>query len=82
MYVVRESRIVSHVKVLDVLTTAETADLLDLSESQVNRLAAAGHIATHLQAPGPRGARFFHRDEIARVAAERSLGVRHSEESA
>lgn len=62
----------------EVLTTAQAAAFLNLSESQVNRLASAGYLAIHLQAPGPRGARFYHRDEVARVAAERDLGIQEA----
>lgn len=55
------------------LTTAQAAEFLRVSVPTVQRLAAAGTLREAIKAPGLRGARFFHRDELARVAAERNL---------
>jgi excisionase family DNA binding protein len=68
---VHDERVRTEIKVL--MTTAEAAEFLGLSVPSVHRLASAGEIATYFQHPGPRGARIFHRDELARVAAERNL---------
>jgi excisionase family DNA binding protein len=57
----------------ELMTTAEAAEFLGLSVPSINRLAGDGVIKTHFQHPGPRGPRVFHRDELARVAAERNL---------
>lgn len=57
----------------DLMTTAQAAAFLGTSVPTVQRLAAAGTLREYLKAPGLRGPRFFHRDELARVAAERNL---------
>ncbi|VXC20765.1 helix-turn-helix domain-containing protein [Aeromicrobium sp. 9AM] len=57
----------------ELATTAEAAAFLGVSVPTVQRLAAAGTLRTFVKAPGPRGPRFFHRDELSRVAAERNL---------
>lgn len=58
---------------IEVMSTAEAAEFLGVSVPTVQRLAAAETLRTYLKAPGPRGPRFFTRDELARVAAERNL---------
>lgn len=57
----------------ELMTTAEAATFLKLSVPSVQRLAATGVLREFVKAPGLRGPRFFHRDELARVAAERNL---------
>lgn len=57
----------------DLKTTADAASFLGVSVPTVQRLAATGVLREFVKAPGLRGPRFFHRDELARVAAERNL---------
>ena len=51
----------------------DAAAFLGVSQKHLSKLAQAGTVRTFIKAPGLRGARFFHRDELARVAAERNL---------
>lgn len=55
------------------MTTAEVALVLRCSTRTVTRMAVAGELETYQKFPGIRGPRVFHRDEVARVAAERKL---------
>lgn len=55
-------------------TTAEAAAFLGVSIATVTRLARSGDLEC-FKVPGLRGARIFHVDELARVAAERNLAL-------
>lgn len=57
----------------ELLNAHDAAEFLGISQQHMAKLASAGKVATFVKAPGLRGARFFHRDELARVAAERNL---------
>lgn len=54
------------------MTTAEAAETLKLSRSQVARLARSGDLPHAAKAPGPRGAYLFDRADVERVAEESS----------
>lgn len=55
------------------MTAKEAAALLGVHLATVARLAKCGDLREMKKFPGIRGARLFHRDEVARVAAERNL---------
>lgn len=55
----------------DLISTAEAAELLGASVATVTRLAKAGDLTTAVKAPGARGARFFRRREVERLASKR-----------
>lgn len=55
------------------MTSGETAAVLRVSVGTLARLARQGVIQEAHKHPGLRGPRLFHRDEVARVAAERNL---------
>lgn len=54
-----------------VVSTAETAQILHCSIRTVHRQAALGQLPTVGKLPTARGAYLFDRDEIERLAAER-----------
>lgn len=57
----------------ELLTSSEVAAFLGISRTQVNRLSRNGVLQAHFVTGGARGERIFHRDEVARVSAERNL---------
>lgn len=54
---------------LELLTTAEVAEMLDVDVRTVSRWVNAGRLSPAVQAPGLRGARLFHPTDVARLAA-------------
>lgn len=54
------------------VSTAEAAAALQMSRSQVARLARAGRLEPAAKAPGPRGAYLFQRGDVERLKAEGS----------
>lgn len=54
------------------LTNAEAAAALGVHPNHLAKLAARGEVTAALKGAGLRGPRFFHRDEVARVVAQRS----------
>lgn len=59
-------------KIAETISTAETAAMLGMSVSQINRLAAAGDLPVIAKAPGIRGAYLFDRADVERILAERA----------
>jgi DNA-binding transcriptional MerR regulator len=59
----------------ELLSTAAVAAREGVSVYTVNRWVREGLLVPTLQAPGPKGARFFHPDEVDRFAAARSVGA-------
>lgn len=57
----------------DFMTTAQVAEVLRCSTRTVTRLAVSGELEEFQKLPGLRGPRVFHRNEVARLAAERNL---------
>lgn len=55
---------------LDLITSAEVAEILGVSLPTVNRRAIAGDLPVAGRAAGRRGPRLFNRAEIERIAAE------------
>lgn len=55
------------------LTTVDAAAALGVTKQHLAKLVKRDVITPALRANGLRGAMFFHRDEVARVAAERNL---------
>lgn len=55
------------------LTAVDAAAILGVHKNHVTKLAKRGDLPTALKGPGLRGARFFQRDDVARLAAERNL---------
>lgn len=55
------------------MTTKEVAAFFGVHQATVARMVHDGTLRPLKQFPGLRGARIFHRDEVARVAAERNL---------
>jgi len=54
----------------EALTTRDVARLLDLSETRIRQLEAAGALRS---ARTPRGLRIFKRNDVERLASERRL---------
>ena len=57
----------------NLLSTAETAELLRVSVPTVLRMAKDGRLPAHHKFVGRTTPYIFHRDVVARVAAERNL---------
>lgn len=57
----------------DLITAVDAAGVLGVHKNHVTKLARKGELPTAFKGPGLRGARFFHRDEVAKLAAERNL---------
>lgn len=56
---------------IDLMTAAEVAERLECSIKTVARLANAGTLPTAVKAPGLRGARLFHPDDVEALAEQR-----------
>lgn len=54
----------------ELITSAEAAQALGVSAQTVSRWAVEGRLATAKQLPGVRGARLFHRGDVAKLAAD------------
>lgn len=52
------------------ITTAEAAELLGVTPSTVNRMAATGRLPQAAKANGIRGARMFYRSDVEALAKE------------
>ena len=55
----------------NLLNAREAAEVLGESVSTVTRLANTGALKTHTKLPGLRGARLFHRSDVARLKVKR-----------
>lgn len=53
---------------LDLISTAEAAAILNKSIWTVLRMVASGKLTPAAQAPGPKGARMYHRNEVLALA--------------
>lgn len=60
---------------LDLIPTAEVAEIVGVGVATVNRWAENGTLPTAARAPGPRGARLFARPDVLRIAEERRAKV-------
>lgn len=58
---------------LDLLSTIEAAEVIDVERSVLSRWVASGRIAVAHKLPGRNGAMLFARSEVDRVAAEYAL---------
>ena len=56
----------------DLIGSEEAARRLGVNRATFNRWVTAGHITPAVQWPGKRGARLFHRDDVARLAAKKA----------
>lgn len=54
---------------MDTLTSAEAADLLGVNPQKLHRLVTRHDVRPVLEAPGKRGAKFWLRRDIERLAA-------------
>lgn len=59
----------------NLLSTKEAAETLGESIRTVTRLANAGTLRVEMKAPGLRGAMFFRRSDVERLAAKRQKAV-------
>ncbi|MCW2754639.1 MAG: hypothetical protein JWQ32_2050 [Marmoricola sp.] len=55
---------------LEIITTAEAAEILRVSVKTVHRWAGEGRLAVVTKAPGLRGARFFLRSQVEQLGDE------------
>jgi len=53
---------------METLTTSEAADLLGMNVQKFFRVAAAAELTPALEAPGLRGAKFWHRSDVEQLA--------------
>lgn len=61
----------SKVAHMDLMSTAEAADRLDISIATLNRWAKNGAVPVAIQAPGRTGTRMFRREDIEALAEKR-----------
>lgn len=59
----------------ELLTTAEAAELLQVSPSAVSRMVAREELAPQFKAPGKRGPMFFDPQQVAELVAKRSAAA-------
>ena len=55
------------------MTTAEVAERTGWSVAQINRKAVSGELVTAVKAPGPRGARLFHPNDVAAIGTKNEV---------
>ena len=55
----------------DLLTTAETAELLGVTPSAVSRMVARDELTPQLKGPGRRGLMLFHRTDVSKLLEQR-----------
>ncbi len=60
---------------MDLIPTAEVAELLGVSVRTVNRWADTERLTPVVVAPGPKGARLFDRRDVALLKAHLSTGA-------
>lgn len=54
----------------ETITTSEAAEMVGVNVQKFFRLVAAHDITPALEAPGLRGAKFWHRSDVEKLAAE------------
>lgn len=63
----------------DLIPTRDVCEILDITPSGVSRIVARGALTPAAKAPGNRGAFFFSRTDVERLAAARAAAARDSE---